>query len=74
MEESLEAKRRVESDLNSKSHLRDELEKYGLEVDDLSKLADGARFFKDSKFSVEEMLMKFSSFMPLQARNSDWSF
>lgn len=60
-----EKERRLKSDLHWNTNLRDELKKHGLEVDDISKLVKATRFFKDSGFSVREMLTRFSNFKGL---------
>jgi hypothetical protein len=61
--------RRLESDLNWNANLRDELEKHGLEVDDVSKVVEATRFFMDSRFSVKEMLTRFSNFKGVHNAN-----
>lgn len=65
LEELAEKKRRLESDLKWNSNLRDELKKLGL-ADNISKVVEAARFFNDGRFSLEEMLMKFSSFKGME--------
>ena len=62
----LEKKRGIEVDLAWKSELRDQLQKNGLAVDDISRLVEGARFFKDEGFNINEMLMTFSTYRGMQ--------
>jgi len=61
-----EKKRGIEVDLAWKSELRDQLQKNGLAVDDISRLVEGARFFKDEGFNINEMLMTFSNYRGMQ--------
>jgi hypothetical protein len=66
LEELAEKKESLESDFNWSANLRNELEKEGLNTENLPKLVKAARFFKDSGFSVEEMLLKFSNFKGIE--------
>lgn len=50
------------SDIRWISELREQLEKSGLAVDDIRRLIEGARFFKDHGFNVSEMLVTFSEY------------
>src|SRR5919106_1287888 len=52
---------KLEAELSWNWSLREELMKQGLMADDISRLVDAARFFKDNKFSLQELLIKFSN-------------
>jgi hypothetical protein len=54
-------KTKLEAELSWNWSLREELMNQGLMADDVSRLVDAARFFKDNKFSLQELLIKFSS-------------
>lgn len=66
LEELAEKKKRLESELNWSANFRNELQRDGLNAENLPKLVKAARFFKDSGFSVEEMLLKFSNFKGME--------
>ena len=63
---SLEARRKVESDLNWKSDLKNELERNGLDVNDLSKLVEAAGFFKASGVRINDVLKEFLHFKDIK--------
>jgi hypothetical protein len=66
LNEILQQKRSVESDLNWNTDLRYELERNGLQVDDPLKLVKIARYFKESGVEVREMLEIFSQFKEME--------
>lgn len=70
LEELLEKNRIIEQEIEWKSQLRDELQKYGLDVSNISRLVEGARFFSDNRYTVNEMLMTFSSHKEMLSANA----
>lgn len=61
MEELVQQKTSLQADLSWNINLRDELKRQGLNADNLSRVLDAAHFFNDNEFSIEELLMRFSS-------------
>jgi hypothetical protein len=55
----------LEQEIGWKSELRDELEKYGLDVSSVRRVVDGARFFSDKNYSINEMLLTYSDYRKL---------
>jgi hypothetical protein len=62
-----EKNRILEQEIGWKSQLRDDLQKYGLDVSNISRLVEGARFFSDNSYSVSEMQALFSSYKEMFA-------
>jgi hypothetical protein len=73
LSELLERNRKLEQETSWKSHLRDELQKQGLDVSNISKLVEGARFFNDigdgDNNNVNEMFAAFSSYKEMLRAN-----
>lgn len=66
LENLVQQKRSVENDLEWTMELRDQLEKNGLAVYNISELVEGARFFKDRGHNVNEIWRTFSTYEQLQ--------
>jgi len=71
LEISLEKNRILEQEIGWKSQLRDDLHKYGIDVSNISRLVESARFFSDNRYSASEMLRTFSSYKEMQLVNGD---
>jgi len=56
----------IKIDLQWKSDLRDQLQREGIAVDSITKLAEYAHFFTDNGFSINELLRTFSNYRKLQ--------
>lgn len=67
LQKLLGMKRSIEVDLGWKSELRDQLQKNGLAVNDISNLVEGARFFRDRGSNINEMLTTFSNYKGMQS-------
>jgi len=62
----LQTKRSVEIDLQWKSDLRDQLQRNGIAVDSITKLAEYAQLFTDRGFDINELIKTFSNYRRLQ--------
>lgn len=65
LEDLLEKNRILEQETGWNSQIRDELRKYKLDVNSVSSLVNGARFFSDNNHNVSEMLVTYSEYQKL---------
>lgn len=66
LEKLLEQNRLIEREIQWTTELRDELRKYGLDVSNISRLVECARFFSENSCDVSEMVGTFSSYEKMQ--------
>ena len=65
LQDLLEKNRKLEEEFGWSLQLRNELQKYGLDVSNIRRLVDGARLFSDNKHSINEMVVAYSNYQTL---------